>query len=384
MKPEIAPTSPKKKNQPQVEEVWQSNVIQRPTRLPWGRVVFLMIVASVVIGIGLLVGAIWVQRYGPVGWWSKWLPVVTSTTVIQQAAPRTTSDAPKTVRIFAESLAGLAAARPTADSYGREDIQGTAVPLSDNGWMLTLQTPPATDAAATVVLRPDGDVGPVTKWLGDPASPMFFAKAGSTNEAPATFGDIAKSVDQSVWVIRPLLRDRQIFPRRLIGSGVPAWPSSDRLERTYQLDVPLVNVTGAVVVNQSGQLLGLVDRDGQVWPVSSIQSILKALIQTDQLERTGAGLRLRRRDEQIVPQLPTAAGWVVGAGTDQTAVEPKSAADRAGLKTGDIILKIDNQAVQNDPFETFQRWQPGETAVLTIERAGKERELTIQFSARRS
>ena len=85
----------------------------------------------------------------------------------------------------------------------------------------------------------------------------------------------------------------------------------------------------------------------------------------------------------MVPDAPTARGWLVGAGTDQVGVEVKSSAERAGLKKDDVITAIDGQSAQGDLFETVQRWQPGETAVLTIERAGSERELNVDFSARR-
>lgn len=382
MKPEIAPTSPKRQTTSPVEDVWKTGVIQKPTRIPWGRIIFLILSFSLVFGLGILGGAVWLQRYGPVGWWSKWLPVVDTTTVIQQTATRTTSEAPKVVQDLADSLTGLAVDKGGVGVYGQEDLLTMAVPLSDNGWSLTLQRPPSPETTL-VALRPNRDIETVTAWVADPSTPFVFAKAGPSSDSPATLGDISKSLGQSVWVVSGSLGEPQITSRRLIGSTVPAWPSSDRLERTYQLDAALPNPSGSLVINQSGQLLGLVANDGQVWSVQALQPILKDLIQTGTFERTGLGLRSRRREELVILNQPTANGWLVGAGADQTAVETRSPADRAGIKSGDIIVAIDGQAVQQDAFEILQRWRPGETTKATIERGGSQRELTIEFSALR-
>lgn len=379
MKPAIAPTSPKNKPSAPVAEVWQHGPIQQPHRLPWGRIFFLIVFISLVIGIGLTAGAVWMQRYGPTGWWTRWLPVAT-TTIVQQSTTRPTSDAPKAVRQFAATLAGLAVRHEVAVPYGQEDLLGVSVPLSDNGWMLTLQRPPAADQPALVTVPPHGQVQDITAWLTDPSSLFVFAKGGPSSESPATLGNIVDSFDQPVWVVRPVIRGQQIIQRRIIGSAVPMWPSSDRLERTYQLDAGVDTATGAVVVNADGQLLGLINSDGQVWPVSSVQSILKNLVQQGAIERTALGIRVRRQDEMVIADQPTAGGWLVGAGPDQVAVEVNSAGARAGLKSGDVITAIDGQTVQGDIFDTLQRWQPGETATVTVQRNEAERELTAQFS----
>ncbi|GEM_PF-3383979 len=380
MKPAVAPTSPKNKPSAPVAEVWQHGPIQQPNRLPWGRIFFLILVISFIVGVGLTVGAVWFQRYGPTGWWTRWLPVAT-TTVVQQTTVRQTNDVPKAVRQFADSLVGLSVRHDQDVAYGQEDIVGLTVPLSDNGWMLTLHRPPAADQPPLVTLPVHDQIQEITAWLADPSSPLVFAKIASSNESPATFGDIADSLDQPVWVIRRTIRDHEIFPRRIVGSLVPAWPSSDRIERTYQLDAPVSAETGAAAVNAAGQLIGLLSADGHVWPVRSVQPLLKNLVQQGLIERTSLGIRARRQDELVIASLPTASGWLIGAGTDQTAVDDDSAGARAGLKTGDSILAIDGKSVQGDLFDALQRWQPGETAQLTVQRNGVERELTVQFSA---
>lgn len=381
MKPEIAPTSPK--NSATVADVWKTPAIQRPPRIPWGKITLTVIVLSIVLSLGVLAGSVWLQRHGPVGWWSKWLPGVGSTTIIQQTSPRVTNDAPRAVQALADSIVGLAVQKDDDQAYGHEDVIQTAVALSDNGWLLTLQSPPASDASPYVAIRPDGEIEPITIWIDDPASVFFFAKAGTTNDAPATFGDVNEALTQTVWIIRDQLRNHTYLTRRVVGNSIPAWPSSDLLERVWLLDAPVDQPGGLPVANATGQLIGLLDQSGQVYSVSSIQPIIKDLVQTGRFERTYLGLRARPRAAMAVPGDPTAGGWLVGAGEGQTAIEAAGPADRAGVKSGDIILKLDGQVVGRDLFDVIQRWQPGEVATVTVNRDGNERELTVEFSARR-
>ena len=58
-----------------------------------------------------------------------------------------------------------------------------------------------------------------------------------------------------------------------------------------------------------------------------------------------------------------------------------TAADRAGLKAGDIITAIGDYTIEgyNDVKGALRRFSAGETAVLTVYRAGDEIHLNITF-----
>jgi hypothetical protein len=59
-------------------------------------------------------------------------------------------------------------------------------------------------------------------------------------------------------------------------------------------------------------------------------------------------------------------------------VTPEGPAARAGVQTGDVLLKVDGTAVTN-PMEAFRllRGPPGSTVVLTVRRAGSERSISV-------
>jgi len=74
----------------------------------------------------------------------------------------------------------------------------------------------------------------------------------------------------------------------------------------------------------------------------------------------------------------------VEAGVRITSVEPKAAADKAGLKAEDVILAVDGKDTPNP--ETLSamigRHKPGDSVVIRFRREGKEEELTAKLERR--
>jgi S1-C subfamily serine protease len=82
-----------------------------------------------------------------------------------------------------------------------------------------------------------------------------------------------------------------------------------------------------------------------------------------------------------------AAGYAVGRARS-THVEPHievpvpgSPASEAGLREGDLILAVDDDAVTREtPLAgLIAAHEPGDVVVLTVERAGREREITVEL-----
>lgn len=62
-------------------------------------------------------------------------------------------------------------------------------------------------------------------------------------------------------------------------------------------------------------------------------------------------------------------------------VEPGSAADKAGLKMGDVILKIDGREIKDtaDLTAAKKSYSAGDTATFTIYRGGETTEVLLTF-----
>jgi predicted metalloprotease with PDZ domain len=91
-----------------------------------------------------------------------------------------------------------------------------------------------------------------------------------------------------------------------------------------------------------------------------------------------AGYRLEKKDQQEV-----ALGFdgnLRGNGFAVESVEPNSAASSAGVRPGDVILKIDGLPAIDYSIDSAA----GKTVKLTILRANKETEIPMTFGSRTS
>jgi serine protease Do len=90
------------------------------------------------------------------------------------------------------------------------------------------------------------------------------------------------------------------------------------------------------------------------------------------------------------PRNPTAGGYLGialdpdAAGAKVNQVMTKSAAEKAGLKANDIILKVSGQAIEDMEalLETLQGHKPGDVVQLQVKRGDKEIELEAKLDKR--
>jgi serine protease Do len=67
-------------------------------------------------------------------------------------------------------------------------------------------------------------------------------------------------------------------------------------------------------------------------------------------------------------------------------VSEGSAAEKAGLKEGDLITKVDDKAIDGPESlaKTIRGYKPGDKVAITIQRAGKEQKLTAELGRSKS
>ena len=76
-------------------------------------------------------------------------------------------------------------------------------------------------------------------------------------------------------------------------------------------------------------------------------------------------------------------GLAVSSGVYVSSTESGGAAEKAGLKSGDVIVKVGDKAVASlsDLNAVKKSYKAGDTATLTVNRGGSEIELSITFDA---
>ncbi|MGV9882497.1 S1C family serine protease [Streptomyces sp. NPDC003006] len=115
-------------------------------------------------------------------------------------------------------------------------------------------------------------------------------------------------------------------------------------------------------------------------PVNQAKNVAQQLIKTGQpvYPVIGASVSLRQdaSDGATISQ--------EGANGSQ-AVTPNGPADKAGLKPGDVIKKLDDTVIDSGPTLIGQIWthKPGDTVKITYERGGKEHTVDVTLGQRK-
>jgi S1-C subfamily serine protease len=139
--------------------------------------------------------------------------------------------------------------------------------------------------------------------------------------------------------------------------------------------------SGGALVNLRGEVVGLVNAIltrtgtnqgvGFAVPASELRVALPFLVRGQPVERAWIGVRVR-------PGTPAEGGPVV------TAVVPLSPAEEAGVKAGDVILRLGEMPIAGPPDmrRQLRRTSAGDEAILAILREGRPVEVRTRVGRR--
>lgn len=140
--------------------------------------------------------------------------------------------------------------------------------------------------------------------------------------------------------------------------------------------------SGGALVNSKGQVIGIntlklsgtgIEGVGFAIPINSTKDIYEQLIQYSKVKRPYIGITGRNLDEETATRNNLVVGVYV------LSVEEFSAAEKAGLKAGDVITEVDGTKIttMDKLNELKNKKQIGDTLKLKIYRDGKEKEVTV-------
>lgn len=162
--------------------------------------------------------------------------------------------------------------------------------------------------------------------------------------------------------------------------------SSDLFSKKIVLnDKPPVEFKGLIIFNLAGDALGLFDDGGEVEPISHLGGAIKSLFKNKTSTRPSLGINyidLAELVEITGQNSHWQKGVIIYKDQKAAAVKKNSAAERSGLKEGDIIISIDDIELNkdNDLAEIVQDHLAGETVSLVILRQGEEKEVKVTLS----
>lgn len=142
---------------------------------------------------------------------------------------------------------------------------------------------------------------------------------------------------------------------------------------------PLVDLKGRVIgmntaiASASGASMGV----GFAIPSNMVRSVVESILETGEVSRGQLGAMI----SDLTPELAESFGFDTTQGVLINDVLPGTAADKAGLKAGDIVTHLDGRPMtrQHQLRSSIARSRPGTEATLTVFRNGKTREFTVRL-----
>jgi len=276
---------------------------------------------------------------------------------------------------------------------------GTGVIISKDGYVLTNRHVIPDGTSDLEIVTTDGKTYENVRVVGrDPQNDLAFLKInGVDNLQPAVIGDSSESnVGQRVVAIGNALGQFDATVTSGIISGVNrSVQAGDRLTgienltNLLQTDAAInPGNSGGPLVNISGEVIGIntaVSQDaegiGFAIPINDAKGLIEGVLENGTVERAYLGVRYLTITPDIKEEfkLDESNGAYIIDGNSEGAIIDGSPADKAGLKSEDIIIEIDGVELsgRNNLVSELSQHRPGDSVEMKYVRDGKTKTTTV-------
>jgi len=272
---------------------------------------------------------------------------------------------------------------------------GTGFIVSQDGLILTNKHVVLDEKAEYTIFTNDGRKFPAKVLARDPVQDLALLKVELSS--PEIFpivklGDSEKlQIGQTVIAIGNALGEfrNTISVGVISGLGRTITASGgglvEVLEDVIQTDAainkgnsggPLLNLRGEVIGVNTAMVLGA-QNIGFAIPINKARRNIEQVKEFGKIIYPFLGIRYVLINEQVKEEqkLPVDYGVLIISGEgDESAIWPDSAAQRAGLKEGDVVLEFNNEKItlENTLAKIIMKYSPGDKIILKILRNNKE------------
>lgn len=282
--------------------------------------------------------------------------------------------------------------------YGSSEAAGTGIIVSKDGYVMT-NNHVLEGATSVSVVNSDGELYEDVEIIGrDPLNDIAFLKISADTEfTPATLGNSStiRTGQQVVAIGNALGQYSNTVTSGIIsGTGRPITASTgsgdtESLTDLIQTDASInPGNSGGPLVNMAGQVIGIntaivedANGIGFAIPVNATKGILAGVLETGKVNRAYLGVNYITVTPDVAREynLDVDSGAYVYATGSSNPVQSGSPADKAGIKEGDIITKINNETVGTNGSlsSILGEYRPGDKITITYLRDGKENTTTV-------
>lgn len=294
---------------------------------------------------------------------------------------------------------------PSLDQFGdrgensaprerRESGVGSGVIVSADGYLLTNHH--VIDGAEQIKVDLNDGRTLDAKVVGsDPPSDLAVLKIDASNLPLLSLGDSnrVRIGDVVLAIGNPLGVGKTVTMGIISAKGRQTGLSNGTFEDFLQTDAPInQGNSGGALVNTDGELIGINSQIlsqsggsigiGFAIPSNMARNVMDQLIKTGKVRRGQLGIVVQKVTSDMASSL--SLGEARGVIVSQ--VQPGSAAERAGIKQGDVITALNGTPINdaNSFRNQVAGTQPGTEVNLTITRGGREQQLRAtlgEFSA---
>lgn len=268
---------------------------------------------------------------------------------------------------------------------------GTGVIVDSKGYILTNSHVVSDGQAVDVkVLFNDGSTTQGKVLWNDAKLDLAMVKVDKTGLTAAELGDSDKVRvgDIAIAIGNPLGLEFQKSVTQGIISGLDRTISTEETTMTglIQTDASInAGNSGGPLLNSRGEVIGINTAKasegeglGFSIPINTAKPIIESIIKNGSYEKVTLGIKgtdASTYAKYSNQQLSSEDGVYVSE------VVSGSAAEKAGVKSGDIITKIDDTdlSVMSDLTKHLYNYTTGDSATLVVNRNGKEVKLNVKF-----
>ena len=267
---------------------------------------------------------------------------------------------------------------------------GSGVIIREDGYIVTNNH--VIDGATRIeVTLNNNQTYPATLVGTDPATDVALLKVEATGLPVIPFGDSDKlRLGEWVIAIGSPYDLRSTITAGIVSAKGRSMPSNGefKIESFIQTDAAVnPGNSGGALVDKAGNLVGIntaiISQTGSysgysfAVPANIVKKIAYDLMDFGSVKRAVLGIAMKPIDDKIAEDLKLSSRN--GVYIDE--VSKSGAADKAGIKAGDILIAIDSTKITNSASvqEAVSRFSPGDKAVVTVLRDGKELKLDVTF-----